>query len=211
MTGVISRAIGVGLVVAFVALLAYGLVARAPDSTIDDALARAETVTAPGFELDVLERGRAPAELQHVVDRAAADGRISLAELRGTPVVLNFWASWCDPCRQEAPVLEAGWREAGQDGVLVLGLDMQDNPDDAREFLRKFNITYPNVRDGGKESFRRYGAIGIPETFFISARGEVVSHVVGAITADQLRRGASAAAAGRPLPSARGGDQRSPR
>jgi hypothetical protein len=78
---------------AFVGLLVYGVTAQAPDRTIDDALARADAVDAPGFEVDVLQRGRVPAPLASVVDRAARDERITLAELRGTPVVLNFWAS----------------------------------------------------------------------------------------------------------------------
>jgi cytochrome c biogenesis protein CcmG/thiol:disulfide interchange protein DsbE len=191
----------------FVGLLVYGVTAQAPDRTIDDALARDEGVDAPGFELDVLQRGRAPAPLASVVDRAARDGRIALAELRGTPVVLNFWASWCDPCRAEAPVLERGWREAGRQGVLFLGLDMQDARDDAREFLRKFSITYPNVREAGDETSRRYGMTGIPETFFISARGQVVGHVIGAISSGQLRSGVAAARSGRPAQASEGGDR----
>jgi cytochrome c biogenesis protein CcmG, thiol:disulfide interchange protein DsbE len=192
---------------AFVGLLVYGVTAQAPDRTIDDALARDEAVDAPGFELDVLERGRAPAPLASVVDRAARDGRIALAELRGTPVVLNFWASWCDPCRAEAPLLERGWRDAGRQGVLFLGLDMQDARDDARKFLREFSITYPNVREAGDETSRRYGMTGIPETFFISARGRLVGHVIGAITAGQLRAGVAAARSGRPAQATEGGDR----
>jgi cytochrome c biogenesis protein CcmG/thiol:disulfide interchange protein DsbE len=191
----------------FVGLLVYGVTAQAPDRTIDDALARDDGVDAPGFELDVLEHGRVPAPLASVVDRAARDGRIALAELRGTPVVLNFWASWCDPCRAEAPLLERGWRDAGRQGVLFLGLDMQDARDDARKFLREFSITYPNVREAGDETSRRYGMTGIPETFFISARGQVVGHVIGAITAGQLRGGVAAARSGRPAEATEGGDR----
>jgi cytochrome c biogenesis protein CcmG/thiol:disulfide interchange protein DsbE len=192
---------------AFVGLLVYGVTAQAPDRTIDDALARADAVDAPGFELDVLQRGRAPAPLASVVDRAARDGRIALAELRDTPVVLNFWASWCDPCRAEAPLLERGWREAGRQGVLFLGLDMQDASDDARKFLREFSITYPNVREAGDETSRRYGMTGIPETFFISAHGQVVGHVIGALSPEQLRQGVAAARTGRPSQARQGGDR----
>jgi cytochrome c biogenesis protein CcmG/thiol:disulfide interchange protein DsbE len=191
----------------FVGLLVYGVTAQAPDRTIDDALARADAVDAPGFEVDVLQRGRAPAPLASVVDRAVRDERIALAELHGTPVVLNFWASWCDPCRAEAPVLERGWREAGRRGVLFLGLDMQDARDDARKFLREFSITYPNVREAGDETSRRYGMTGIPETFFISARGQVVGHVIGAVTSGQLRAGVAAARSGRPAQATEGGDR----
>jgi cytochrome c biogenesis protein CcmG/thiol:disulfide interchange protein DsbE len=201
------RWLGVLAAAAFVGLLAYGLVAQAPDRRIDDALARAEAVDAPGFELDVLERGRIPAPLAPVVDRATADGRVALSELRGTPVVLNFWASWCDPCRVEARVLERGWRGAGRHGVLFLGLDMQDVRGDAREFLREFSITYPNIREGDKQTARRYGMTGIPETFFISPQGRVVGHVIGALSQDQLRTGVAAARSGHPAQASEGGDR----
>jgi cytochrome c biogenesis protein CcmG/thiol:disulfide interchange protein DsbE len=209
--GTALRWLGMLAAAGFVGLLVYGVAARAPDRTIDDALARIEAVDAPSFELRVLEPGRVPTALARVVERAAADGRIALAELRGTPIVLNFWASWCDPCRTEAPVLELGWRQAGRQGVLVLGLDMQDVTGDAREFLREFSITYPNVREAGKETSRRYGVTGLPETFFISARGQIVGHVIGALTPDQLRAGIDAARSGRPARASEGGERQSTR
>ena len=205
------RALGVLTVVGFIALLVYGLAAQSPDSTIDDALAQARATSAPGFELEVLQRGRQPASLEPAIDRAVGDGRVSLSELRGTPVVLNFWASWCEPCRVEAPVLERGWEQAQRQGVLFLGLDMQDVTGDAREFLREFGVSYLNVREGGKDTARRYGATGLPETYFISARGQVVSHVIGALSAGQLRAGVAAARNGRPAAASEGGDRQGTR
>jgi cytochrome c biogenesis protein CcmG/thiol:disulfide interchange protein DsbE len=206
--GSLVRAFAVLAAAGFVALLAYGLVVRAPDTTIDDALARAEAVEAPAFELAVLHRGRVPGRLERVVDRAAGDGRIALSELRGTPVVLNFWASWCPPCRVEAPVLERGWREASRRDVLFVGLNMQDVTEDAREFLREFSVSYPNVREGDDATSRRYGTTGLPETYFISARGMVVGHVIGTVSPEQLQRGVEAARTGRPVGAKAGGERR---
>jgi cytochrome c biogenesis protein CcmG, thiol:disulfide interchange protein DsbE len=130
-----------------------------------------------------------------------------LRELRGTPVVLNFWASWCAPCRVEAPVLERGWRQAGRQGVLFVGLNLQDVTGDARNFLREFGVTYLNVREPDDETLRRYGATGLPETYFISAGGDVVAHVIGAIDEVQLSTGIDAARNGRPAKAREGGER----
>ena len=202
--GTLFRWIAVISLTGFVGLLVYGVMARAPNRTIDDALAEAERIDAPPFELALLHRGRPPERLATVLSRAGADRRMALAELRGFPVVLNFWASWCDPCRSEAPVLERGWQRFGPMGVVFLGLDMQDAREDAADFLKEFAVSYPNVREAGKETSRRYGLTGLPETFFISASGQVVSHVIGALTGQQLEAGIEAARAGRALPAARG-------
>ena len=206
--GTVVRAAGAVLAAAFVALLVFGLIARAPDSTIDDRLAKAEPAPAPGFELAVLADGQPGEKLMPTWRNAAADGKVNLNELRGTPVVLNFWASWCDPCREEAPVLRRGaarWRDRG---VLFLGLDMQDVTDDARAFLREFDLDFPQIRDPTNATARRWGVTGIPETFFISSGGEIVGHVRGTVTAEQLDAGAAAARAGRPAAIGEGGDQR---
>jgi cytochrome c biogenesis protein CcmG, thiol:disulfide interchange protein DsbE len=202
------RMLGILTAAGFVALLVYGVTAKSPDRTIDDALASNRAVAAPGFALSVLSDGR-PGPLQAAWQRAARDGRVDLAELRGTPVVLNFWASWCDPCREEANILQHGWETGRGRGVLFLGLNMQDVREDARNFLRELRQDFPNVRDPTKETSLRWGATGIPETFFISSKGEVVGHVIGVVTARQLNDGMHAAIAGRPGGGAqRGGDVR---
>jgi cytochrome c biogenesis protein CcmG, thiol:disulfide interchange protein DsbE len=195
-----------GLVAAvlFVALLGYGLAARSPDRSIDDSLADGKAPAAPQFDLDVLQRGEFGVGAGELT-AALGDGRVRLAELRGVAVVLNFWASWCDPCRVEAPVLAAGWRRFRADGVVFVGLDMQDDPGDARRFLSEQRITYLNVRDRGNAVSRRYGLTGIPETYFIDARGRVVAHVIGAIDRQGLDRGVKAAVSGAPEDAQRGG------
>jgi len=202
------RRLGVLAAAGFVALLAYGLVAQAPDTSIDDALSQARTVAAPAFTLDLLEPGRRMIAGDPALERAIADRRVSLSELRGTPLVVNFWASWCVPCRVEAPILEAGWNRARRRGVRFVGIDMQDVPSDARAFLRKLHVSYLTIRDRGKTTSQRYGASGIPETYFVSARGNVVAHVIGAITPVQLTAGMAAARAARPTATTEGGDRR---
>ncbi|HEV2753505.1 MAG TPA: TlpA disulfide reductase family protein [Solirubrobacteraceae bacterium] len=196
---------------AFVALLVWGVLTAAPDGTIDDGLAQGRPAPAPGYQLEVLQRGRLGDDLDARLAPALADGQLAARELRGVPHVLNFWASWCVPCREEAPILQAGWEEGRRRGILFVGLDMQDVGQDARDFLADFALDYLNIRDRDDTVARRYGLAGIPETYFISAHGEVVGHVIGAITPPQLRAGMAAAATGRPAPTAAGGAQRSTR
>ena len=203
-----GRVVAFLLAAGLVALLAFGLLARSADTTIDDALARARPVPAPGFSLDVLTSGSLPPRLAPAFLRAAGDNRLDLRELRGTPVVLNFWASWCIPCREEAPLLQRGWTRHAKDGVLFLGLNMQDVRSDARAFLRTFKQTFPHVRDPTNAAARTWGVSGIPETFFIRRDGRVVGHVIGVVTAQQLELGIANAIAGRARNAALGGDRR---
>ena len=199
------RIVGILAAVAFVALLVYGLTSKATNKTIDDALSRGEAVEAPGFTLSELAGGR---DAGGAWTRASADGQVSLRELRGTPLVLNFWASWCDPCRAEAKVLERTWRRHSGDGVLFVGLDAQDAREDARDFIRQFGLTFPHVRDPGNDTQRAWGVTGLPETYFIAADGRVVGHVIGTVDEQQLADGIAAAKAGRPVGAEDGGEQR---
>lgn len=205
----LTRLISLLLVTLFLALLVYGLLAKAPNTKINETLARSQVAAAPGFDLPVLQRGAPTSALETRLRPAFTDGRITLAELRGTPVVLNFWASWCVPCREEAPLLERTWRTARGQEVLVVGLNQQDLTEDARAFMREFGISYPNVRDQSNGVARRWGVTGLPETFFITARGGVVGHVIGVISPEQMRAGIAASRSGRSAGLLQGGERRS--
>jgi cytochrome c biogenesis protein CcmG, thiol:disulfide interchange protein DsbE len=108
---------------------------------------------------------------------------MSLEANRGRVVVVNFWASWCVPaCYDEAPVLERNWRAYRDRGVMVLGVDIQDKPEAARKFIDQFSLTFPNALDPKGKVSIDYGVYGVPETFFIDARGRIRAKHVGAVT-----------------------------
>lgn len=196
------------IIVLFLGLLTYGLVTKAPNTRIDDTLATGRAGPAPEFELAVLERGDLGPRLERALGPALADGQIAMRELRGHQVVLNFWASWCVPCQEEAPLLERSWLEARDRGVVFLGLNIQDVTGDARSFIRRYGNTYLNVRDPTNRVARKWGLTGLPETFFITARGSVVGHVIGVLSEAQMAAGMAAMRSGRPVGSRQGGDRR---
>ena len=107
--------------------------------------------------------------------------KISMADLKGKPVVINFWASWCPPCRVEAPLLEQARRTYKDRGVSFLGVDIQDKEEDALAYIREFGVTYPNGPDPTGEISIDYGVSGLPVTFFISRDGTIVRRWVGAL------------------------------
>lgn len=100
---------------------------------------------------------------------------LTLSELRGKPIVLNFWASWCNPCREEAPLLEATWRKYKEQGLLVIGADYVDTETEAKKYLAEFNITYPNGPDVQTKISQTYRITGVPETYFITRDGKLLS------------------------------------
>lgn len=110
-------------------------------------------------------------------------GKITLDSLKGQIVVLNFWASWCYPaCYEEAPVLEGGWKEYKDRGVMVIGVDIQDTQEAAAKFINQFSLTFPNGPDPAGKIAVDYGVYGVPETFFIDKRSMMRKKHVGAVT-----------------------------
>jgi cytochrome c biogenesis protein CcmG, thiol:disulfide interchange protein DsbE len=157
-----------GLAVAVVAGLFALLVWRVVHQNRDTAavrVAHGKTGPAPAFDLPRLD-GR---------------GRVSLASLRGKAVIVNFWASWCVPCKREAPALERSWRKHSGEGLVVLGIDANDVSGDARHFARKLGLTYPLVH-APTTIWDDWGVTGVPETFFVDRRGRLVDvHVAGPV------------------------------
>jgi cytochrome c biogenesis protein CcmG, thiol:disulfide interchange protein DsbE len=100
-------------------------------------------------------------------------GRGSIADYRGRWVLVNLWASWCIPCRQEAPALDEFARRYRKDGVSVLGINVQDNSDDALAFLHQYKVRYPQLRSVGDERSAAFGSTGVPENFLVDPQGRL--------------------------------------
>ena len=123
---------------------------------------------------------RAPA---FSLQRLNGDGTVSLASLRGKAVVLNFFASWCEPCKREAPALEQVWRDYRSRGVVVLGIDTNDASSQAREFVSAHRVTYPTVGGGGGLADKYGLAAGLPETYVLNRQGRIVGgDILGAVS-----------------------------
>lgn len=177
-------------VVVVVVLLAAASVRHDRALAVGAALARGETPPVPALVLRALPDG-------------PAGGRdVALRGLHGHPVILNFWASWCAPCREEAPVLARLARDYRARGLLVVGVDTQDLEAPARAFLAHYGVTYLNLRDPDGSAGRLLGTTGVPETFFIDTAGRIQGKFPGVqLDPAVWRRAADALLAGhRPVP-----------
>jgi len=160
-----AQALAVGLVALLLALLVWKL---AKGSGKEAAIGK----SAPNFTLKRIDE----------------PGTLQLASLRGKVVVLNFWASWCYPCKQEAPALAAAAKRwPGK--VVVLGVDVNDFAGDARKFARKYGLSYPLVHDNHNVTSPKYGISLLPETFFIDRSGKVIVHVPGQVKPSEIQDG----------------------
>ncbi|HEY6636372.1 MAG TPA: TlpA disulfide reductase family protein [Solirubrobacterales bacterium] len=146
-------------VLAAIGLLAYGLLSKG-GATI------AVGDPAPDKQLSRLDGG----------------GTGDIADYRGRWVLVNFWASWCGPCKSEAPALESFQRTHGQSGFTVLGINLDDSTGDATDFVRRYGLTYPQLRDGdGSDRRDAYGMTGFPESFLVDPAGKLALIRRGAV------------------------------
>jgi cytochrome c biogenesis protein CcmG/thiol:disulfide interchange protein DsbE len=146
-------------VAALIALLAFGLASTNPSSSIDSKLAKGQRPAVANVELDKLDGG----------------GKTPLSSYEGKVVVLNFWASWCTPCRTETPLLQRWHKRLTDRGGTVVGVDVLDVAGDARRFVREFKLTYPQLRDGDGSQLGRFDVLGYPETVVLDRRGRIAA------------------------------------
>jgi cytochrome c biogenesis protein CcmG, thiol:disulfide interchange protein DsbE len=147
--------------VALLALLAFGVASQGTNTSIDAAVAHGVRPTAPNAQMALPVLGSSATE--------------SLADFRGRVVVLNVFASWCDPCKAEAPVLEHAQRELARHDGTVLGVTYLDNSSDSEQFVKQEHITYPVIRDVSGNFIRSFGTTGVPETFVIDRNGRIAA------------------------------------
>ena len=159
---ILAAAVALGLV----GLLGYGLMSRSADASLEQAVARGTFPPAPSASLPVL----------------GSDATQSVSDLRGKVVVLNFWASWCIPCRTEAPILERAHKRLSAGGAgTVLGVTYNDSTPASLKFADQHGMSFPSLRDVGTKLAERYGTNRVPETFVIDRRGRVVDVFRGQI------------------------------
>jgi cytochrome c biogenesis protein CcmG, thiol:disulfide interchange protein DsbE len=167
------QALAVSLVALLLVLLGLRVVSNDSGRRLDKALAAGKSPAAPDFSLP----------------RLNGEGRLRLGSLRGNAVLLNFWASWCIPCRQEAALLETAAKRYRSAGLVVVGVDAQDFRGDARRFAHRYDLTYPVLHDSGTSTLTHYDVTGFPETWFVDRSGHVVGeHVKGPLTREGLVR-----------------------
>jgi cytochrome c biogenesis protein CcmG/thiol:disulfide interchange protein DsbE len=160
----VRSSIAVLAVLAVIGLLAYGLLSKGSSGV-------AVGEVAPAAPLPRLEGG----------------GTGSLADYRGRWVLVNFWASWCLPCREEAPALEAFQRRHGGSTFTVVGLDSRDLSGDGIDFVKRYGLSYPQLRDGDGDAAHEFGTTGVPENFLLDPQGRVRLLVRGPVSEDSLR------------------------
>ncbi len=167
------------LAVALIVVLALAMTRTSSDDQRSQSLSAqieaGKVVPAPGVD-----------DMRPLLD---GDGETSLSEYRGQIIVLNFWASWCDPCKREAPVLERVHQRLQKDGSgTVLGVTYQDDPLESVAFKKRHEMSFPSLRDPGRVLAQQYGVSQIPETFVIDREGRVRMIAYGEVNDEFLDR-----------------------
>jgi cytochrome c biogenesis protein CcmG/thiol:disulfide interchange protein DsbE len=146
------------VVAALLALLAYGVFVQKGGNKYDNAVAKGQRLPATVRESRVLN----------------SSAKTSIAAYRGKVVLLNFWASWCEPCRAESPAMERAYKKYKDKGLVVLGADVDDLSTQANKFIKQYGLTYPILRYDRADATKDYGTKQIPESFLIDRNGNVV-------------------------------------
>lgn len=146
-------------VAALLALLVYGVAIKSGGGKFDNAVAAGQRLPAPAREARVLND----------------TGTKSIADYKGKVVLLNFWASWCAPCKVEAPAIERVYRQYAKDGLVVLGANVDDLSEKANAFVIKYKLTYPVLRYSSVNATKDFGTKRLPESFVIDRQGRVVA------------------------------------
>ena len=155
--------------IALIALLIYGVLALGSNRTLDQALAEGQHPAAPEYTREL--------------PKLSEDGTASLADYRGHVVLLNFWASWCPPCRHEAPLVESAQRQLERYGGTVLSVSTQDTASDSRSFRAENHLTYPDLRDVTGNFVHAFGTTALPESFILDPQGRITAISRGEIDA----------------------------
>jgi cytochrome c biogenesis protein CcmG, thiol:disulfide interchange protein DsbE len=167
----VAQGVAIGLVALLFVLLVWAL------------------VTEEGGDLAAAaNRGDRPEAPEFALERLDGEGELALSSLQGKAVVLNFWASWCLPCKDEAPYLEQVWQDNRERGLVVVGLDAKDFRRDARRFADRFGLTFPLLFDGPGDTLGSWGVTGFPETFVLDREGKVVQAFLGDVSSDDEKR-----------------------
>jgi len=162
------RPLAVAVVVALLGLLVWD-VTQSGGSKVAKKVDEGQVVAAPKLVLPYHDR----------------DGSFDLAAQRGKVVVVNFWASWCEPCKSEAPRFQEAHKRYG-DRVAFVGVDTADYSADAGRFLDRYGVTYPNVRDPDRSVLGKYGGLPIPRTFVIAPNWQVTGYIFGEARSEEL-------------------------
>ena len=157
------RWVVIGVAALLVGLLSYGVASQGTDTSIDAAIQQGERPPAPEEPLPVLGSGETA----------------SVEDYRGKIVLVNFWASWCEPCTDELPLLQKTQAALERGGGTVLGVNSRDTTEDALAFVRRYDLTFPSLRDGSGDFAELWGLTGQPESFVIDRQGRVAAFLRG--------------------------------